>query len=96
MLIVAWRNPQPLVFNDTHVADKEKYESGQKNGGLKVSDLKTCNLSCSLVYEDQEWEIMREGKLIFATICLWIVMYWLLCLHLAGPMKTVSSGQDLI
>lgn len=54
MLIVAWRNPQPLVFNDTHVADKEKYESGKKNGGLKVSDLKTCNLSCSLVYEDQE------------------------------------------
>ena len=72
MLIVAWRNPQPLVFNDTHVADKDKYESGKKNGGLKVSDLKTCNLSCSLVYEDQEWEIMREGKLIF-------VMPWSVC-----------------
>ena len=54
MLIVAWRNPQPLAFNDTHVADKEKYESDEKNAGLKVSDLKTCSLSCSLVYEDQE------------------------------------------
>ena len=73
MLIVAWRNPQPLAFNDIPVADKEKYESDRKNGGLKVSDLKTCSLSCSLDYEDQEWEFMREGKLIFmipwSTIC---------------------------
>ena len=45
MLIVAWRNPQPLAFNDTHVADKEKDD---------FSDLKTCSLSCRLVYEGQE------------------------------------------
>ena len=44
---------------------KKKYESDEKNAGLKVSDLKTCSLSCSLVYEGQEWEFMREGKLIF-------------------------------
>ena len=31
MLIVAWRIPQPLAFNDTHVADKEKYEFDKKN-----------------------------------------------------------------
>ena len=44
---------------------KKKYESDEKNAGLKVSDLKTCSLSCSLVYEGQEREFMREGKLIF-------------------------------
>ena len=54
MLIVAWRNPQPLALNDTHVNDKEKYESDENNAGLKVSDFKTCSLSCRLVYEGQE------------------------------------------
>lgn len=67
MLIGAWRNPQPLAFNDTHVADKEKYESDEKNAGLKVSDLKTCSLSCSLVYEDQ--------PMINHFWCLLIMMY---------------------
>ena len=54
MLIVAWRNPQPLAFNDTPVADKEKYEFDKKNAGLKVSDFKTCSLSFSRVYQGQE------------------------------------------
>jgi len=44
---------------------KKNMNLTKKNAGLKVSDFKACSLSCTLVYECQEWEFMRQGKLIF-------------------------------